>query len=141
MGFMQKDLARLTDRPQSSMSFLARRLGVPPDDGSDYSLAGAAGLLAAEELRQRGLSFALAGSAGRALREEVGALIADPARESWLMLDHDGDGEAHARIAANAGELVDHVQEDDIVLKCRPLAERALAAIRDAKKVKREVAN
>lgn len=141
MSYLKKDIAQLLDAPPSSTSFLCRRLGVEPDcsDGT-YSYCGAAALVAACELRDRGLSFALSGAAGRALRAEIGELIADPSRESWIMLDHDGDTPA-ARIASSAAELIDHVQEDDVILKCRPLAERALASIRDAKRVTREAAN
>ena len=140
MSYLKKDIAQLLDAPPSSTSFLCRKLGVEPDDNGAYSYAGACALLAAEELRQRGLSFALSGAAGRALREEIGELISDPTRESWLLISDDGETPA-ARVAANAGELVDYVQEDDVILKARPLAERGLAAIRDAKRAKREPAN
>ena len=140
MGYLQKDLAALLDAPASSTSFLVRRLGIEPDDQGGFSYAAAVGLVAARELRERGMGFSLAGAAARGLREEVPALIRDPERRSWLLLDHDGDMPA-CRIAPDAETLIDAVRQDDIVIQARPLAERALAAIRDAKKAKREVAN
>ena len=140
MGYLQKDLAALLDAPASSTSFLVRRLGIEPDDQGGFSYAAAVGLVAARELRDRGLSFELAAAAARGLREEVSELIRDPERRSWLLLD-DTDGVPACRIAPDPQTLIDAVREDDVVIQARPLAERALAAIRDAKKAKREVAN
>ena len=140
MGYLQKDLAALLDTPASSTSFLVRRLGIEPDDQGGYSYAAAVGLVAARELRERGLSFGLAGAAARGLREELPELIRDHERQSWLLLD-DANGTPACRIAPDAEALIDAVREDDVGIQARPLAERALAAIRDAKHAKHAVAN